>query len=70
MYAAVGTGRKLYQYKSGRAIRVVEAANLSMLLEAAAYSLPAALKTGRRGNKSCGTGTTRATWPFCGTWCS
>ncbi|WP_294521036.1 AAA family ATPase [uncultured Pseudoflavonifractor sp.] len=44
VYAAAGTGAKLYQYRSGRDIRVVEAANLSMLLEAAASSLPAALK--------------------------
>ena len=48
VYAAAGTGRKLYRYKSGRDIRVVEAANLSMLL-AAAYSLPAALKNREKG---------------------
>lgn len=44
VYAAAGTGDKLYEYRSRRSIRVVEAANLSMLLEAAACSLPAALK--------------------------
>ena len=49
VYAAAGTGRKLYRYKSGRNIRVVEAANLSMLLEAAAYRLPAALKNREKG---------------------
>ena len=43
VYAAAGTGAKLYRYRSGRDIRVVEAANLSVLLEAA-YSLPAALR--------------------------
>ena len=43
VYAAAGTGAKLYRYRSGRGIRVVEAANLSVLLEAA-YSLPAALR--------------------------
>lgn len=44
VYAAAGTGNKLYEYRSRRSIRVVEAANLSMLLEAVACSLPAALK--------------------------
>ena len=43
VYAAAGTGAKLYRYRSGRGIRMVEAANLSVLLEAA-YSLPAALR--------------------------
>ena len=44
VYAAAGTGAKLYRYKSRRSIQVVEAANLSILLEAATYRLPAALK--------------------------
>ena len=44
VYAAAGTGAKLYGYKSRRSIQVVEAANLSILLEAATYQLPAALK--------------------------